>query len=266
MESSYISNYLPTKAETNTENLTAGLVDTVASVFHMLDVLHDLPTTPPSLYIDLEGENLSRHGSISLPQIFVLPNNFTYLVDVYRLQNEAFTTTHGVHGNNLKAILESEAIPKVMFDVRADSDALYSHFQIELAGIQDLQLFELATRHFPKRFVNGLAKCIERDANLSWAEKSRWRMAKEKGRKLFAPELGGNYQVFNVRPLTEDIMTYCVQDVQFLPRLWSHYRLKLTPFWKAKIEKATRDRIALSKSHDFSAKGQHMALAPSDWL
>jgi hypothetical protein len=39
--------------------------------------------------------------------------------------SDAFSTA-GTNGQTLKTILESETIPKVFFDVRNDSDALYS--------------------------------------------------------------------------------------------------------------------------------------------
>ena len=79
----------------------------------------------------------------------------------------------------------------------------------------------------PKRYVNGLTRCIERDAPLSMNERHTWKVAKEKGIKLFAPGHGGSCQVFNKRPLSEEIRLYCVYEVQFLPRLWSYYNAKL---------------------------------------
>jgi len=38
-------------------------------------------------------------------------------------------------GTIAEVILESPDIPKVFFDVRNDSDALYSHFDVSLAGV-----------------------------------------------------------------------------------------------------------------------------------
>lgn len=240
------------------------IVDTAAAMSKVVDALKDLPTTPPSLYIDLEGENLSRHGTISLLQIFVMPTRSTYLIDAFTLRAVAFLT-RGECGHHLKDILESSAIPKVIFDVRTDSDALYGHFQINLAGIQDLQLMELATRTFSRRCVNGLAKCLERDARMTLTEKLDWQKTKEKGRRLFAPECGGSYQVFDVRPLPTEIVAYCAQDVQILPRLWSDYSGKPTVSWEARVSEATEDSVKLSQSASFNGQGRHMALAPSGW-
>ncbi|RDW90531.1 Polynucleotidyl transferase, ribonuclease H fold [Aspergillus mulundensis] len=245
------------------------LVSTPAEVSDMLKSLEDLPTSPPSLYIDLEGVNLSRHGTVSILQIYVWPHDKTYLVDIHTLKKEAFTTKSSASGTGsdttLKSILESPSIPKVIFDVRNDSDALYAHFQINLAGIQDLQLMELATRGYSRRRVNGLAKCIEYDAAMTASERRKWKETKEKGVKLFAPEHGGSYEVFNERPLKDEIVEYCVQDVRFLPKLWQAYDRRLTAGWRTKIAVEVKNRIVLSQAATFVGKGKHMALAPTGW-
>jgi exonuclease 3'-5' domain-containing protein 1 len=230
-------------------------------VASLVESISDLPTRPPSIYVDLEGVNLSRHGTISILQLFILPTNQTYLVDVYTLGEAAFLTC-AANGKTLKTILESEAIPKAFFDVRNDSDALYSHFGINLAGICDIQLMELATRSFSKRCVNGLAKCIEKDLAMTKREKRIWMSTKETGIKLFAPERGGSYEVFNIRPIPEDIRQYCMQDVQFLPRLWEHYSFKLSPIWATMVEDAAKDRVKLSQTATYVGEGHHMALGP----
>lgn len=100
----------------------------------------------------------------------------------------------------------------------------------------------------PKRCVNGLSSCMERDLPMTATEKQAWISTKEKGLKLFAPKRGGGYEV------------HCMQDVQFLPRLWLHYRSKLTSKWAVKVEKATKERASLSQTRTFNGKGRHMAL------
>jgi exonuclease 3'-5' domain-containing protein 1 len=237
------------------------LIDTPDAVAHLVDSLLDLPRNPPSLYMDIEGVNLSRLGSVSILQILVLPCDKTYLVDIHVLKGEAFTTA-GATGQTLKDVLESATIPKVFFDVRNDSDALFSHFNVSLACLQDIQLMELATRTYSKRCVNGLARCIERDLAMTASERRRWTEGKDRGKRLFAPELGGSYEVFNMRPLAEEIALYCTQDVKLMPKLWKHYFNKLSPTWAVKVEIATKDRIALSHTAGYNGKGRHMALGP----
>ncbi|KAJ0419683.1 ribonuclease H-like domain-containing protein [Aspergillus carlsbadensis] len=240
------------------------IVDTTAGISELVDLLKDVPNSPPSLYIDLEGINLCRHGSISIMQIFLLPKNEIYLVDIHTLGPSAFCTP-SASGATLKSVLEDESIHKAFFDVRNDSDALYSQFAVHLAGIQDIQLLELATRRGSRRHINGRARCIERDAGLTWSEASAWRDIKEKGRRLFAPERGGSYEVFNARPLSEDIILYCAQDVRILSKLWAIYNGKLGSGWRDRIEVATRDRIDVCFQAGYTGVGRHMALAPSGW-
>jgi exonuclease 3'-5' domain-containing protein 1 len=246
------------------ENSSPTIVSTTVGLDELIEAIDASAVHPPSLFVDLEGVNLSRNGTISILQIFILPRHHTYLVDIHTLKETAFTH-QTVLGRTLKDILESSSIQKVFFNVRNDSDALYSHFGIKLAAVQDLQLMELATRSFPKRRVNGLAKCIEHDAPMNIAERRAWNAAKEKGKDLFAPERGGTYEVFNIRPLPEEIMQYCVQDAQFLPKLWEKYNRKLNWSWEKRIEKEVENRITLSQSPTFNGKGPHMALAPKVW-
>ncbi|KAF2233247.1 hypothetical protein EV356DRAFT_448649 [Viridothelium virens] len=241
------------------------IVDSIAVLGRMLDTFEELPASPVSIYVDLEGIDLSRNGTISILQLYILPQDHTFLVDVHTLQSQAFSTFATNGTTSLKTILESDTIPKAFFDVRNDSDALYSHFSIHLAGIEDIQLMELAARSLSRRTVNGLAKCIERDAPISSTERLAWKATKEKGLNLFAPERGGRYEVFNERPPAPDIVLYCVQDVRILSKLFLLYQSKLDSAWKEKVKEATRDRIILSQGVDYNGQGRHMALAPAGW-
>jgi exonuclease 3'-5' domain-containing protein 1 len=125
---------------------TVTFVATTTELSSLLIIIKDLPTSPPSLYIDLEGEKLSRNGRISLLTLYALPINTVYLIDIHALGAAAFTTpAHTISTTaaneepssakltptlepivTLKSILESPTIPKVFFDVRNDSDALFA--------------------------------------------------------------------------------------------------------------------------------------------
>lgn len=102
--------------------------------------------------------------------MLVEPQHKLYLIDVTTLGNKAFDTS-GSGNRSLKTILESKYIVKVFFDIRNDSDALFSLYGICVDGVEDLQLMELASRNFSKRCVNGLAKCIEGDSSIEYTEK-----------------------------------------------------------------------------------------------
>lgn len=241
------------------------LVDTLPALSALIDSLKGLPREPPSIYIDLEGVNLSRHGTISILQLYIHPTNKVYLIDVLVLKEKCFSTPATVGPLTLKDILESKSTPKVFFDVRNDSDALYSHFQIKLAGVVDLQLWELAARPFAGKYVKGLAKCIENDSSLSDEEKAEVMQTKEKGKMLFSPEHGGSYEVFNERPLSKDIQAYCAQDVYLLPDLLRWYTCRCDPIWEKRVAEASQLRVAQSQREDYNGTGGHKTLAPSDW-
>jgi len=85
---------------------------------------------------------------------------------------------------------------------------------------------------------------------------------KDRGIKLFAPEKGGAYEVFNERPLSTDIGLYCVQDVQWLPALYDVYSRKLSNKMSARVARATLERVKESQSLSYVGHGQHKALGP----
>lgn len=78
-------------------------------------------------------------------------------------------------------------------------------------------------------------------------------------------ERGESYKVFNERPLSEDIVRYCIQDVHFLPRLWAHYNGRLTPTWRRRVELGPIERVTQSQSANYRPHGRQKALAPTGW-
>ncbi|KJY02516.1 hypothetical protein TI39_contig47g00017 [Zymoseptoria brevis] len=240
-------------------------IDTTAALADFLGGLGETLGQPPRLYMDLEGNDLSRAGTLSLVTILLEPEKDVYLIDVTTLGQKAFTTADN-SGRTFKSVMESPDIIKVFFDIRNDSDALYSLYGIRVAGIEDLQLMELASRNFSKKCVNGLAKCIDGDHTIGYAEKRQWQTVKDQGRKSFDPARGGSYSVFDQRPLSEVMKRYCAQDVTFMPHLRQAYRQKLCDAWWRKIETETVTRIQLSQTPRYNGKGRHMALAPTSWM
>jgi exonuclease 3'-5' domain-containing protein 1 len=158
-------------------------------------------------------------------------------------------------------MLEDSEIPKVFFDVRNDSDALFAHFGIFLQGVEDIQLMESATRRTTssRKFLSGLAKCIETAViTSSGIDTASWKAAKEKGELLFKAEHGGSYEVFNRRPIPEDIISYCVGDVICLPELrdWFSYEAYR---WRDLVNEETKKRVAASLRPEYRPHGQHRA-------
>ncbi|KAH7417746.1 hypothetical protein BKA64DRAFT_690659 [Cadophora sp. MPI-SDFR-AT-0126] len=138
----------------------------------------------------------------------------TNFLDPYPPLGDSAFSTAETSGQTLKGILEPDTIPRVFFDVRNNSDALFSHYEDALIVF---------------------SKYIERNITLLVSERKAWMETKAKGLNLFAPERGGNYEVFNVRPLHE--------------HLWRRYHSKFSVAWAAKIAA-------------FNGTGRHTALEP----
>ncbi|KAF2201488.1 hypothetical protein GQ43DRAFT_487132 [Delitschia confertaspora ATCC 74209] len=233
------------------------VVDSTAQITEIVDLLLQIQTDPPSIYIDLVGVSLSRHGSISIVTLMVdtrNPRKHIWLLDICTLGALAFDTP-GKGDKTIRNILESPEIPEVFFD-----------------GIENVQLMENASRDskhrmggsrgpVSRKFLHGLAKCIESDLRLSFKEKAAWKLAKDKGEKLFRPERGDTYEVFNTRPLSADIIAYCAGDVRFLPELWYRYWHGLTWDWQNKVKDGAKKRVWESQSADYMPNGSHKALA-----
>ncbi|KAI1116384.1 ribonuclease H-like domain-containing protein [Nemania sp. NC0429] len=248
--------------------LPSHLLDTPKAISGMVDKLSDLSKSPslaPQIYMDIEGVNLCRYGTVSILQVYVRATDRAHLVDVLKLGKAAFETKGTRTPHTLQSILESEDIPKVFFDVRRDSDALYHHFNIKLRGIHDLQLMELATRKTGRAAVAGLRRCIASNLFMRAAERRSWMAVKEAGATLFDPEKGGSFEAFNERPLPAAIIAYCIQDVLYLPPLWDRYSTRIKTRWRTKIDEATKARVRESQAEDYVPKGKHMLLPPPGW-
>ena len=143
------------------------------------------------LYIDLEGQNSSRNGSISLVIILILPDNIIYAIDVQDLGAEAFDTV-GHSGKSLKSILRDGRIDKYFWDVRNDADPLWAHYKVDMNGVTDIQLPENASRRGPKKYLSGLGKIIERDLTFGFTEKQRFSRTKDEVKKLMETNVFAN--------------------------------------------------------------------------
>ncbi|KAH8804234.1 hypothetical protein DL96DRAFT_1631531 [Flagelloscypha sp. PMI_526] len=99
------------------------------------------------------------------------------------------------------------ALRQVFWDIRNDSDALFHHYHVSLAGCRDLQILDLCVRRSRFRsthFVGGLATAL----NIFGVSTFHSANIKNAGSRLFAPEKGGSYQVFETRPLHPTLIEY----------------------------------------------------------
>lgn len=171
------------------------IINTTEQIRDLVDwlVVCYAPLAPrlPTIFIDLEGVDLCREGSLSILTLMIdtgIPTRRIYLFDVHLLGALAFNTA-GVEQTTLKDIFQDDKIPKVFFDVRNDSDALFAHFGVALQGVEDVQLMESATRETTgsRKFLSGLAKCVEKNVltSLHGMDPASWKAAKEEGVRLF---------------------------------------------------------------------------------
>ncbi|CAN9090525.1 unnamed protein product [Alternaria alternata] len=263
------------------EDIETEIINTTERIGDLVDWLvfrHDRLQYSPTMYIDLEGVNLCREGSISILTLLIHTGNAirrVYLIDVHTLGAQAFNTAGAkrptlkgttLKGTTLKDILQDERIPKVFFDVRNDSDALFAQFGVALQGVEDIQLMESATRKTTasRKFLNGLTKCVENTLPMGICGRGlvSWKLAKEKGERLFKAEYGGSYDVFNQRPIPEDISSYCVGDVQYLPELRYRFYTARAYQWRDLVGEETKKRVATSQRSDYQPHGPDKMMAP----
>lgn len=246
----------------------AEFVTTLAGVAQIVDFVDRQDTwkrvIEPPLYIDLEGEQLGRNGSVSLMTVLVYPGErleHIFVIDIYTLGNTAFKVV-GERGKSLKNILEAPEISKVFFDVRRDSEALFAHYGVNLRGVWDLQLMDSAARPRTeqRRLLSGLAKCMQ-FVPLTNAQKGEWTLCKERGDRVWNPDKGGSYSAFNKRPLPAEILRYCAGDVAYLPAMYKKYASKSTR-WRNFVFEASQKRVVESQGTGVQPEGKERALSP----
>lgn len=157
-----------------------------------------------TIALDLEGRSLGRMGSICI--ITLATYSTVYIIDVVMLGAEALYA-----GSPLKRVLESRDIMKLMFDCRADCDALFFLYGVRLQNVCDLQIsscFALfpTSPHLPgmKSVFLVLGLFTDEDAGI-----------KNAGRHLFNPRCGGSFDWWEERPLTDVLVQYCAVDVKY---------------------------------------------------
>jgi exonuclease 3'-5' domain-containing protein 1 len=220
-----------------------------------------------TIYIDLEGVDLSRDGTLSIVIILIdtgIPTRHACLIDVHTLGAQAFETV-GVKNTSLKDVLQDERIVKVFFDVRNDSDALFAHFGVSLKGIEDVQLMESAARKTTasRKYLNGLAKCVATYVlKPSSSGLAVWKLAKDRGERLFQAKHGGSPDVFNQRPIIQAIINYCVGNVQYLSELRKTFWTRKTTEWRQLVSRESTKRVTESQAPEYLPHNPAKAIAP----
>lgn len=216
-----------------------------------------LSSIPPSstLYLDLEGNCLCRHGTISLITILPHPHGVVRLIDVLSLGKSAFTTT-SKDGKSLKSILEDPDIPKCLWDVRNDADALWALYQVGLASVIDIQLLENASRVGKKTYLCGLDKAIQFDLKLKFVELNLWISSKKEIKRLMPTN------IFAIRPVEAKTAQYCTNDVIHLPDLHALYLRRISADWLARAMEESSRRVGEARSPTYETRSATKALGP----
>jgi len=198
-----------------------------------------------TLAVDFEGVKLCRHGALCLVQMTCSDDpTLVYVLDIHLLGKRAFTMMTP-DGTSMKGILEDVNIRKVWFDPRNDVDALYHQFGIMPRGIFDLQLAEVADRRnrgLNVHFVQGLYKCLTQCPALQNEQKVFAQKINDLGKSLFEPQNGGNYEIFQQRPLNPVILVYAAHDSRYMLLLYEQYLSSIGEHWAPRVEVAGEER------------------------
>jgi exonuclease 3'-5' domain-containing protein 1 len=100
-----------------------------------------------------------------------------------------------------------------MWDCHSDNNALLYPYSVVLVGVVDLQLNNLvwwwSCWEYPSAMA-GLGEALEaKHSSLSVHECMEMKWIKAMAKQLFLPSCGGNYKVWDVQPLTQELMDYC---------------------------------------------------------
>lgn len=235
--------------------------------------------------IDAEGNCLGRNGTLSTVQIYPENGETVYIVDFTTMGATALAEVEdGVP--SFKQVLESprkkvrasgivasklaelnESLNQIVFDVRADANALFFHYGVRLAGVYDLQLLDVAVHYSQCLFLfrlSGLKKCFA-DYGLQQGD---CLAIKSAGQQLFAPSEGGDPSIWDVRPLDPVLLTYAAQDVVSLFDLEGSMRRGLPrgkgkTTWDKRILKESAARVAFAQTKSYRPQGKENALPPN---
>lgn len=156
--------------------------------------------------VDLEGWDLGPGGKIGVVTLAVSDVE-VYLFDFADRDDAKCLLNEGL----LSDVLSHPNIEKIMFDCRMDVGALFHQYGVKVTNVLDLQV--PAARRFMVGcdYLMGMFKVFNEKLRLLSSSDSS---AKSAGRHLFAPEVGGDYQVWFKRPMSVELKEYCSVDVK----------------------------------------------------
>lgn len=231
------------------------LIDSEDLMILMLDSIKD----SKMINIDFEGINLCKIGKVCLAQVHASKSDTVFIIDFITMN--PFEVANG----RFKDLMESEMVCKVFFDPRNDIDAIANQFKIHTKNVLCLQVADVAYRKslgHRVAYVMGLKKAMDTHIRLSLKLKNALMKIKETGVKLFAPEYGGSYDVFETRPMRVEILNYAAVDVYYFDHLRERLYDTLNIKWKEQVQIASTKRLIEYLEPGYSPKGKEKAIAP----
>ena len=238
--------------DVNDDDAKIVLVDRVETLANVVD---KLMAAGDDVAVDFEGIDLCRSGELCIAQLATTKQ--TFIVDIVAMGKAAFTA------GRLGALLESNDVLKVIYDGRSDADSLFHQFGVQIANVYDVQIASVERQCKLQgrrdRFVHGLGKAMGRFEEEQCVVSTNGAI-KQAGKKLFAPELGGSYDVWKDRPLNPVLVEYAAIDVVVLHSMKDAW-MKHSPVASNKL--IAGRRLAKAVGGTMPAKGRQMALR--DW-
>lgn len=159
------------------------------------------------LAVDCQGVHLGAKGTLTLLQIGTSKEE-VYLFDVHHCDKLLSV-------DELKRVLESEDIVKVMYNCSKDSGALRSHFNISLQKVFDVKVAHVILEErkgrqlIPKLWLDRVCKIYVPNASVS--------ENKEEIMRKYAKEDSGFWEK---SPLKEDMKLYAAGNVRHLIKVY----------------------------------------------
>ena len=122
---------------------------------------------------------------------------------------------------------------QIFFDARRDSDALYHQYGVQLQTVLDCQILDLALRKqggLSSKYRTSLSNALENYLP-DLAKQFQFKEIKKQTVKRFAPEHGGDADVWGKRPMDAGLLQYATFDVVFLRVLAATMQAQLQPFY-----------------------------------
>ena len=169
------------------------LVDTVEKEDTAIaTILECVPNGP--LAVDCEGIDLGRRGELCILQVACITKTSAVVVVLF----DVCVLGRAMFDRGLRQVLENANIIKLVYDARADSDALFAQFDVQLRGLIDVQVAYMKTKKPNDSFLTGMKKALVAVGTSA--------AFKDDGQKLFLPEYGGSFQVWKQRPLIPQLV------------------------------------------------------------